>query len=460
MSSLNCQSEDNDLFSYLKQKSLFQQKSRMNVFQQEELIKIFLSADEESIYIKAGCCRLNKIDILSIANAKKVQFISNKDNNKSYIYSLQITTYEKKQYNFLNISEDVVDQWVTGIAKVIKKKLHETFLKEKSIKYIGRATDGKKKKYYYYELDESCKLELWTQEIIKNWQDYRELLFEETNLSTDSCFSEGNNLLINKYQINKLWLMGLPSCIRKNLWNILLEDQFGLNAFTFECLLKQVSLSNESCNSQRSDLSERDQLGSINNYNQSIISDIKNNIEEIYNKMFDGTMDKRKFIDNVFKIIRTFNAHRPEIMYCCSLAYIGCIIYSVYENVYEAFVAMVNFIIPNYFYHFLSQKENTKRNYEDFFNNLLSKRMEKLNSYLKKKQIEILPFFMEWAEYLFSTNFPLPLVLRIWDNFLLKGYLFLFKVSISYLQMIEGDIYKVRRYISFYFPSRLKTKRK
>lgn len=250
--------------------------------------------------------------------------------------------------------------------------------------------------------------------------------------------------------------MGLPSIVRKNLWKILLEDKFEIFDYVFINLnnsnkkLEEVIKRNSILDDEMiSNSPLKNKVGKLI-LRQSFIKDLKTDVEKVYQHFIKHLSKKENSKDELYKIVRWFNIHRPEIFYTESMIYICTVLYLVYEDCNETFIAMINFIIPNYFYHFLSQNEDMIKEYVTFFDLLFSKRLNKLYIYLNKKGIKIEPFFKEWAEYLFSKQFPLQIVKRIWDCFLLQGCLVLFRAAISFLKLIETDIMEVYIYYIYY----------
>ena len=49
-------------------------------------------------------------------------------------------------------------------------------------------------------------------------------------------------------------------------------------------------------------------------------------------------------------------------------------------------------------------------------------------------------FFHKWIEYLFVKTFQYNIVLRIWDNFFLKGEIFVFEVALAIFTILEKEL--------------------
>ena len=79
-------------------------------------------------------------------------------------------------------------------------------------------------------------------------------------------------------------------------------------------------------------------------------------------------------------------------------------------------------------------------NFSDFFHQILKKNSPDLNNYFKEIGFNIDYIFHKWIENLFVKTFQYDIVLRIWDNFFLKGEIFVFEVSLAILAILEKEL--------------------
>jgi F0F1-type ATP synthase membrane subunit a len=52
-------------------------------------------------------------------------------------------------------------------------------------------------------------------------------------------------------------------------------------------------------------------------------------------------------------------------------------------------------------------------------------------------------WLMKWFTSIFILSFPVSLCIRIWDNLLANGTIYLFQVSLAILKLLEPDLLKL-----------------
>ena len=80
------------------------------------------------------------------------------------------------------------------------------------------------------------------------------------------------------------------------------------------------------------------------------------------------------------------------------------------------------------------------KNQLNFFEFLIEKYLPLIHIHFKELQFNANIFFYKWIEYLFLKTFDYKLCLRIFDNFLIKGHIFIFEVSIATLNTLKKEI--------------------
>jgi len=59
---------------------------------------------------------------------------------------------------------------------------------------------------------------------------------------------------------------------------------------------------------------------------------------------------------------------------------------------------------------------------------------------LKALNVVIRVFLIRWFLTIYATLFPRTMLSRLWDNFLLEGEIYLFKVAISYIKYFQLEL--------------------
>lgn len=78
----------------------------------------------------------------------------------------------------------------------------------------------------------------------------------------------------------------------------------------------------------------------------------------------------------------------------------------------------------------------------DVLNKMLMSRFPKMMKHLKNLGAEPQWLCTDWFLSLFSTSFPMPVVLRIWDSLFLEGEVMLFKIGIGVFKICQSQLIK------------------
>ena len=107
---------------------------------------------------------------------------------------------------------------------------------------------------------------------------------------------------------------------------------------------------------------------------------------------------------------------------------------------YTAFKCFVNLL---HSHHFLSFFRGNMREIEwrvVFFNEFLIKKRPLVHQHFKALDLSAELFLMNWFLNLFSNVFDFDIVCRIWDNFLLEGEIFAFKVGLAFIDYFHLEL--------------------
>ena len=121
---------------------------------------------------------------------------------------------------------------------------------------------------------------------------------------------------------------------------------------------------------------------------------------------------------------------RPDISLVRNLLEIAEV-FTRFGNRYESFCSFANTM---HGYHFLPffQGDMIEIGFRRmFFEYLLNKNLPFVDAHFKALMINTNSYFINWFLSVFSHCFSESFLLRIWDNFLLEGELYLFKVGIT-----------------------------
>ena len=347
-----------------------------------------------------------------------------------------------------NDSEANTKKWYYALKYLISQNRKEKGLQtsnEEGIKYYDSESDMKTS-------------QLWRNDILINWKYYRKYLegnYDRKELKKIKDSSNGKIEIIDgedtieiydKYQFFEYWELGLPKFIRKKLWPIIIGNRAGITENLVEYYSKNIEILdfrqlNELYLDYLKNKKEREEITFSEDYlmNQIINDILKITNTKYTNEILNMQMASENFAYSLFKIIRIFTLYRQDIIYSKEIAYISTIFLLNSENYYQALVNMVNFILDSPGIKFIQKNEEFIKIRTSFFKNLLSNYYPRLNNHLTKLEITPELYFNKWISSFFIKVFPYDVLLKLWDNYIVKGEVFLFEISLTILKIQEND---------------------
>ena len=353
-----------------------------------------------------------------------------------------------------NDNEETTKKWYYAL----KYLINHNKLYEKEHKLLNEED----RKYYDSESDMKISQQ-WKNEILINWKYYRKYLegnydrkelkqIKENHSSSgkieiiDENNGEDTVEIYDKYTFFKFWELGLPKFIRKKLWPIIIGNRAGITENLVEHYSKIIeSLDFKKLNAlylnYLQNKKERDEIVFSEDF---LMNQIINDILKITNtkyqlEIFNLQISPEIFADSLFKIIRIFTLYRQDIIYTKEIAYISTIFLLNSENYFQALVNMVNFVLDSPGIKFIQKNEEFIKIRTSFFKNLLNKYNPRLNKHLTKLELTPELYFNKWISFFFIKVFPYDVLLKLWDNYIVKGEVFLFEIALTILKMQEND---------------------
>ena len=305
--------------------------------------------------------------------------------------------------------------------------------------------------------------QLWRNEILLNWKYYRKYLegnynrkelkkIKENSSSNgkieivDENNGEDTVEIFNKYKFFEYLELGLPKFLRKKLWPIIIGNRAGITENLVEYYSKNIEILDfKQLNTLYLDyLQNKKEREEIKFSDDIVMNQLINDILKITNSKYqlyisNMQMSPENFANSLFKIIRIFTLYRQDIIYSKEIAYISAIFLLNSENYFQALVNMVNFILDSPGIKFIQKNEEFIKIRSSFFKDLLNKYYPRLSKHLTKLEIKPELNFNEWISYFFIKVFPYDVLLKLWDNYIVKGEVFLFEISLTILKMQEND---------------------
>ena len=396
---------------------------------------LVLSQDEKVItinYIRCCFCK-NDIYIEKILSCE-IGHSNNFYSKKKFENFFTIELNDNQSYEFYHENQKSIKSWVNCINYLIQKKQ-------------GKSITPNHKMLTKVEISK-----IWQKEIIPNWSIYRKYLHDKNKYHYFTKKVEINKKKMDKYEsleenikilnsnhqeILYLWTLGLPSWLRKYLWSIVIGNDLEISEKLFEGYSRQIV--KESMNNN---LSEKENLYESKDNKDNLINDLKDHINIYYQKYepIIKSENKINFKTDIYLIVHSFCNYRQDILYTKEITELTSFLYLNSDNNFECFRILCNFIITNYLFNFVQNDILSIKNYYEFFEILCKKYTPLLYNYIQTLNISLFPVFYRWTKNLFLKVFPYELSLIIFDNFIIRGKIFIFQVSLAILIFYQKDL--------------------
>ena len=404
---------------------------------------LILSPDETFISITYNkCCKRTDILYLEKISSCEIGYSNNFYSKKKFENYFTIVLTNNKNYEFYNQKEGISKRWVNGI------------------NYILQSKTQKENKLSKIKLNKNEISDIWQKEIIPNWSTYRKYLHDKNKenyftrkrkankkkMDNKKEYDENIEILQeNNEEILYLWTLGLPPWLRKYLWNIVIGNELEITELLFQGYIKTIFreyLNNPNIKASfiNNNISKSNLTSNENKIN--LIKDINRDIELYYQKNENIIKSEKKtnFKEDVYVIVKSFCFFRLDVLYVRGITELASFIYLNTDNYYIAFRILCNLIIPSYLFDFLQNNIEKIKNYCQFFDLLILKYMPLLYNYFQSIKFNIGIIFYKWARNLFLRAFDYNTCLLIFDNFIIKGKIFIFQVALAILMIKQKEI--------------------
>ena len=408
-----------------------------------------LSQDETNIYLTyTKCCkRTNNLPLEKIASCE-IGHSNNFYSSKKYENYFTIFLTNNKYYEFYHNGQGISKAWVNGINYILQKNNKDV---------IGPSNEIK--------LDKQDISNIWQKEIIPNWPTYRRFVHDKNK---ENYFTRKRMLKRKKMDIEKgvkenieilqsnheeilyLWTLGLPPWLRKNLWNIVVGNELEITQNLFQGYIKSLlteyinyqNIQNSSINRISKSTHCSSSQTTLDEMKNNIIKEVNNDIEKIYQKNENIIKSEKKtnFKEEVYIIVGCFTSFRLDVLYSKQITELVSFIYLNTDNYYDAFRIFCNLVIPTYLFDLIQNDIEKINNYFEFFNILMQKYVPLLYDYFQSIKFPINFIFYKRTRNLFLKMFNYNICLMIFDNFIIKGKIFIFQVALAILIIKQNEI--------------------
>lgn len=338
----------------------------------------------------------------------------------------------KRTLDLRNDNEAICDKWYRGIKYLIQRNQSSFNAKEVYPSIVNN-------------VKEKVSL-IWESEVIPYWTSFRPFLLLKEEFELDKKYVSQKKALASKLQMSTrpkerlinsqtkndfvyLYIQyGIPTWLRSKIWQILIPNSLNI---TDGMISKHISPCSHSHSNN-------------NNISMINISQMENDISKLAKDIIHINQMKvsnKLFYDNIIQSTKVFLNMRSDIVYSKNFAYLISIFLLNSESSVEGYKLFYNFLHSkcDFIIKFHLRDEWFIKNRIEFFEGVFRATLPKLFRHFHDFDIATNLFFYNWYEFLFVKYFfkKYPLLLRLWDIFLVKGEVFVFELGIVLLKLLE-----------------------
>mmetsp|Transcript_26759 Transcript_26759/g.41975 ORF Transcript_26759/g.41975 Transcript_26759/m.41975 type:complete len:355 (+) Transcript_26759:1-1065(+) len=255
---------------------------------------------------------------------------------------------------------------------------------------------------------------------------WKNILEKVSSLTGTSPFSYIQDKVL-KHQIRK----GLPDSMRRRVWVVLtgvdriMKERTGV----YQEMLEQANNI-----SQTSGLTPNGRHS-----NRTVLNQIDKDTERtsLKHSSSERTFSRRE----LHRVLRAYSQLDHEVGYCQGMNYIVAM-FLTFLSEEEAFWLMV--VVMNEQPFTLRQLflEDMSGTHEMLYiaEKLMKQFFPKLSKHLHREEVRPSMFVTQWLMTLYTSSFPLDVVSRVWDSFLVEGYKVIYRTMLGLIKHAEGTL--------------------
>lgn len=230
-----------------------------------------------------------------------------------------------------------------------------------------------------------------------------------------------------KHHIRK----GLPDSMRRRVWVVLTG---------VDCLMKERAGVYQELLRQANSISQTSELTPDGRHsNRTVLNPIDKDTERTSLKHFSSerTFSRR----GLRRVLRAYSQLDREVGYCQGMSYIVAMFLSFLSEE-EAFWLLVVVMNEQPFNLRELFSEDMSGTHEMLYiaEKLMKQFFPKLSKHLHREEVRPSMFVTQWLMTLYTNSFPLDMVSRVWDSFLVEGWKIIYRVMLGLMKHAEGTL--------------------
>ena len=248
-----------------------------------------------------------------------------------------------------------------------------------------------------------------------------------------SVLSSWNSSSRTTKKVKKLCWEGIPPSLRGIAWSKIIGNKLHITPELFEInreRARQIRL--------RQSLSDETKRGEETINRESSLRLIEIDIPRTFPHL-QIFHEGGPLFESLRDVLQTYVCYRPDVGYVQGMSFIASMFVLNMDSL-SSFISLSNILNEDMYFDIYRLDNQTMGKYLSVFSSLLSKQIPKLFRHFKLVGVEPTMYVLSWLLTTFSRTLSLDISHRIYDNYLLEGPVFLFRVSFSILKCLEKEL--------------------
>ena len=139
------------------------------------------------------------------------------------------------------------------------------------------------------------------------------------------------------------------------------------------------------------------------------------------------------------RVLEVYACYKPELGYVQGMSYLAAMLL-LYTEPITAFICLANIMEKSCLLVFYRMQVDEMDKYFRVFEKLLALKLPAMYAFLTENDVSPRMYIVQWIFAVFSRSVPLVLSSALWDHFLVKGDVFLFRACIGLLKASQDQI--------------------
>jgi hypothetical protein len=143
--------------------------------------------------------------------------------------------------------------------------------------------------------------------------------------------------------------------------------------------------------------------------------------------------------EDMLDLLLAYVALRPDVGYVQGMSYLAAI-FLLNLDPYDAFVSFANLLNRPFYFTFFNFDVRLMEAHLAVYDRVFAAQLPQLHTHFRNEDVEPNMYVYDWLLTIFSRALPLDIAVRIMDNYLLNGSVFLFRAALGILSMYASEL--------------------